>query len=173
MTLAAVIVGPVGIALGFGLSTFGDRLRWKREEDQRTSEEHKTQAIEILRAAATVEGEGRNLAHAAYQSGTSTRKPDSGQVLTALTAFNTAMADLDRLCVEAEVFGPDGLAEIGRTLQERGRDLVSIVSDMQRQVTAANVKTVQEETIPAMGAALKKATEDVRTLLSPGAVSLA
>jgi hypothetical protein len=81
--------------------------------------------------------------------------------------FNTAMSDLDRLILEAEVFGPDGLADIGRTLQRHGQDLTAVVTEVQANLTSANVTRAQDEVIPAFEAALKRATADVRALLAP------
>ena len=82
-------------------------------------------ALAILAVASTIVGEGRSLGHAAHQSGTG-RSPDKDQVKSSMDRFNTAMADIDRLILEADVLGPDGLSDIGRTLLQHGQDLTQI-----------------------------------------------
>lgn len=164
MTVIAVAVGPAGVGLGWCLSEWGEARRAKSAIKERGEEEKAARSIRLLAAATTVESEGRNLAHAAYLKGAG--KPlNKEQVIASMDTCNLAMRDLDRLILEADVFGPDGLADIGRTLQGCGRDLVGVVQDMQIRLTNNDVEKVQQETLPTFQAAITKATDDVRTLL--------
>lgn len=168
MTVVAVAVGPAGIGLGWCLSELGASKRAKGAAKDREKQEQADRAIRVLTAAATVESEGRTIAHAAYQRATN-RPPSTEQVMESVNAFNAAMGDLNQLILEAELFGPKGLAEIGRTLQERGRELAEVTWTMQVRLTNGDVEKVQKETLPGFLAAIEKATTDVRALLSDGA----
>ena len=165
MTVVAVAAGPVGIGLGWGLSELGEAKRAKAAAKERADQGKADRAIRILAAAASADAEGRNLAHAAYLKG-ARRPADKGQVMESMDTFNAAMRDLDRLILEADVFGPDGLADIGRTLRTCARDLVKLVTDMEIRLTNNDVDKVQKETLPAFEAAITTATEDIRTLLA-------
>lgn len=165
MTVVAVAVGPAGIGLGWWLSELGETKRAKGAAKAQERQEQADRAIRLLAAASTVERQGRSLAHAAYQKAMG-QSPDQGQVMELTNTFNSATSDLSRLILEAELFGPDGLADIGRTLQACGWDLVGAVQAMQKGVTADTVNKVQDETVPAFEAAIIKATADLQTLLA-------
>lgn len=168
MTVVAVAVGPAGIGLGWWLSELGTTKRARDAVKDRETQERANRAIRVLTAAATVESEGRAIAHATYQR-TTNRPPDKDQVMESVNAFNAAMGDLNELILEADVFGPEGLAEIGRTLQEHGRELAEVTWSLQVRFTAGDIDKVQKETLPGFLTAIEKATADVRALLGKDA----
>lgn len=169
MTLLAVVAGPFGVALGFGLSMCGERVKAQREAKDKQRQQAISRALGLLAAANTVEAEGRSLANAAYLKASLKergQRPATDQVRAAIESFNSAMGTLDRLILEADVLGPDGLGDVGRMLQARARDLLGVVSDMNQHVTDVNVQKVQKETLPAFIDAIKAATVEVRVLLN-------
>ncbi|MFE6508320.1 hypothetical protein ACFVDI_14210 [Nocardioides sp. NPDC057767] len=165
MTVVAVAVGPAGIGLGWWLSELGTTKRAKEATKEQEEQERAARSIRLLTAAATVERQGRTLAQVAYDQGALGRHPNEEQVAAFTNTLNSGMGDLSRLILEAEVFGPDGLANIGRTLQTYGLDLVNVLHAMNSDLLAVDVEKVQNETIPAFQAAIKNATGDVRALL--------
>ncbi|MGY0386323.1 hypothetical protein ACWZJV_05070 [Nocardioides sp. WG-D5] len=160
----AVAVGPAGIGLGWWLSELGTTKRARDAAKDREKQEQGSRAIRVLTSAATIESEGRTIAHAAYQRAAN-RPPDKDQVMESINAFNAAMGDLNLLILEAEVFGPKGLAEIGRELQERGRELAEVTWSLQINFTADAIDQVQKVTLPGFLTAIEEATADVRALL--------
>ena len=166
MTVVAVAVGPAGVALGWSLSAWGESRRTAAAAREQTRMDDRQRALAILAVASTIVGEGRSLGHAAHQSGTG-RSPDKDQVKSSMNRFNTAMADIDRLILEADVLGPDGLSDIGRTLLQHGQDLTQIVTAMQVRLTANDSDKLQQETLPAFEKAISLATADVRALIRP------
>lgn len=93
-------------------------------------------------------------------------RPETGQLRAAIERLNSVMVTSDRLILQVDVLGPDGLGEIGRALQVRARDLLGVVNDMNKRFKDESVRKVQYETVPALLAAIETATAQVRTLLN-------
>lgn len=170
MTVVAVGATPVGVALGWGLSQLSESRRDKKAARERTKQENADRAVRLLAAAAAVEADGRTVINAAYDEVVSLKVPSQAQLTLITERLNLAMRDLDRLALEAELFGPKGLAEVGSTLRDHGQELVTAAADMQllrmeAAKLAAKVNSVREDLLPAFAAAVVKAMGDVRDLL--------
>jgi hypothetical protein len=166
-TLLAIVTGPFGVTLGFGLSMLGERVKAKREANEKQCERAVTRALELLAAASTVAEDGRVLAYAAYLQARG-RHPVTDQVQGGIDRFNAALAILDRLILEADVLGPDGLGHVGRTLRGRAGELSAVLNDMNESFASESAKKVQHEILPAFVTAIEDATVQVRALLKVG-----
>lgn len=164
ITIAALLAGPVGVAIGWGLSELGDARKANAQQQAAERSESQARCLALLATASILDGEGRGLAHAMYERGT-TGRTSRDQMKESTDRFNAAMANLDRLILESDVLGPHGLADVGRDIQAAARDLIQVVSAMQAQLMASDVEKVQKESLPAMEAAVAAATEKVRSLL--------
>jgi hypothetical protein len=165
MTLLAIVVGPFGVALGFGLTLWGEHVKAQREADNKQHEQAASRALGLLAAADAVQGEGSILAYVAYLRETG-QHPGTDQVKATIDRFNSAITSLSRLTLEADVLGPDGLGEVGRMLQARTRDLSNVVNDMNLGTSGESVRKVQNEILPTFHAAIEQATVQTRVLLN-------
>lgn len=167
MTLAAVIAGPVGVALGFALSTWGDSRKAKRAAAERRRSDDVARALAVLSAATLAEQEGRGLGHALHLRAARPMSPPSqDQIRASIASLNGAKATLDRLIIEADVLGPHGLPEVTRELHAHTIDMITVVQGLQERFTSEGSKKIQEETIPQFVAAIETATARVRKILA-------
>lgn len=169
-----LVVAPtvVGVVLGWRLSQWSESRRAKKAARERAKQENADRAVRLLAAAAAVEADGRTVVRAAYDETQSFKTPNQQHLTLIAERFNLAMRELDRLVLEAELFGPPGLADIGGTLQDHGKRLVTEAADMQllrfdRRDLVDKLTTVEKELLPAFAAGVVEAMGDVHNLLDP------
>lgn len=143
VTVAALMLGPLGVALGWWLNELSARNRADRSWAEAQEKAEWERSLECARLARLVAGYARSLAHGIYLTHAERSEPDG--IRDAIREYNHARADLNLAVVALRIGGPSLAVGPAESVIAASQLVAKRLTAMQRSLTREDMDAVGKE----------------------------